>query len=98
MTRGRCGNCGRSRPDTVPVWGSGGGNWRRANRRIRRRLCRECVEAHVRYVRSAPTANLDTGGFQWSAAAAAFGIDVEGLPRTPEHRRALARQDEPAGL
>jgi hypothetical protein len=82
---GRCGNCGRSRPkdETVQVFGNAGGNYRRGNRSIRRRLCRDCVERHVAYVREQQAKGahtpLTSSHFDYQSAAAQFGIEVGDL-------------------
>jgi hypothetical protein len=82
---GRCGNCGRSRPkdETVQVRGSAGGSYKRGARSMWRRLCRDCVERHVAYVREQQAKGahtpLTSSHFDYQGAAAAFGIEVGDL-------------------
>ena len=87
MTRYRCGECGRSRPDeeTTRVHGHSTGDYRRAGRRIWRRVCRDCTQRRVDYARQAQTgevpfnAPVDSHHVVWSQAASDFGIDLTGL-------------------
>lgn len=82
--RRRCGVCERSRPedDTTLILGPRAGNYRRAGSSVQRRVCRECTQSHVNFVRQAQAegrASYVNGQFRWSVAAREFDIDIEGL-------------------
>lgn len=91
--RQRCGNCGKTWPEseTAEIRGQGGGSYKRANRWINRRVCRDCTEYRVKWCREAQATGSGSpldGLFRWSSAADHFGIDREGIYRThEEHRR-----------
>lgn len=83
--RARCGNCGRSFPEdeTALVQGSAAGNYRRANRRTQRRVCRSCTQQRVDYARTGQSSGgntpLNSSHINWEQAARAFGIEITGL-------------------
>ena len=79
----RCYECKKRKPedDTTLIRAKVGGDYRRAARNAEVRVCRECAERQVEYIRANPDISVavNTGRMQWEQAARRFGLDLSGL-------------------
>ena len=85
IDRYRCANCGRRWPEeeTARIQGHAQGNYRRAGRRIWRRVCRLCTIDRIDFARDQQAKQLvsplNEHAFSWDQAARHFGFDISGL-------------------
>jgi len=80
----KCHECGKRKPedDTVLIRARVGGDYRRSTRWASIRVCRDCTQAHVDFVRTQQAERLNTplnDRISWSQAADFFNIPISGL-------------------
>lgn len=87
--RAKCHECHRTRPEaqTTLIFAYVGGDYRRAKRRGKIRVCVDCTIRRVEYVRGATEKGLrdsvSNGRISWASAAERFGIDISDLKERP---------------
>ena len=83
----RCHECRKRKPEsaTTLIQARVGGDRRRAARWGSIRVCRDCTERHIAFVRAAQSEQLNTplnDRISWEQAARYFKIEISGLKLT----------------